>query len=171
MTGAFTWDHISESLPVVRAFWYSSLLLALTSLSLATQQGVTLRRLSSHRDGFPFVRMLLGRQNKQRHGLVEPRLAQLYVWQTPVMLLNFSVILAVLGLAVLVVDRARKSAWADADVQVGSVLEIHLSAKEPYTLTSSPKILAIFASAGVFAASNYLFATMFLYSRTLKVLS
>ena len=87
------------------------------------------------------------------------------------MLLNFSVILAVLGLAVLVVDRARKSAWADADVQVGSVLEIHLSAKEPYTLTSSPKILAIFASAGVFAASNYLFATMFLYSRTLKVLS
>ncbi|MCJ1418811.1 hypothetical protein MMC32_005162 [Xylographa parallela] len=118
VTGAVTWDHISGSVPIIPAFWYSSLLLALSSLSLATQQGVTLRRLSSHRDGFRFVRRLLGRPTKQQEELFEPRLAQLYVWQTPVMLLNFSIVLAVLGLAVLLVDKARTSGWAGPDMQV-----------------------------------------------------
>jgi hypothetical protein len=56
---------------------------------------------------------------KQQQELFEPRLAQLYVWQTPVMLLNFSNILAVAGLAVLIVDKAKESGWAEADVQVG----------------------------------------------------
>jgi len=162
----FTWDHVSDSVPIVRALWYSSLLLALTSLSIATQQGVTLRRLSSHKEGLLFVRMLLGRPKKLQHDAVEPRLAQLYVWQTPVMLLNFSIILAVLGLAVLIVDKAEKSGWSNADMQVQSRV---LQLSEAYE-AESLKILAVFGSAGVFAALNYLFSTVFLYRRTLKVL-
>jgi hypothetical protein len=62
--------------------------------------------------------MLLGRQNNQQHGDFEPRLTQLYLWQTPVMLLNISIILVVVGLGVLIVDQAHKSGWADADVKV-----------------------------------------------------
>lgn len=151
----------------MRALWYSSLLLALTSVSVATQQAVTLRRLSSHREGLLFLRRLLGRQKNQPNGVFEPRLAQLYVWQTPIMLLNFSIIVAVVGLAVLVVDKASKSEWSNADVQVGSRNIVIGQVQEADCL----KILAIFASAGIFAASNYLFSTMLLYSRTLKVLS
>lgn len=83
------------------------------------------------------------------------------------MLLNFSIILAVVGLAVLVVDKAIKSGWSNADVQVGSRNIVVGEVQEADCL----KILAIFVSAGIFAASNYLFSTMLLYSRTLKVLS
>jgi len=64
---------------VVYGPWYSSLLLALTSLSVATQQGVTLHLISSHRDGLLQVRMLLGREKRQMAGVFEPRLTQRWV--------------------------------------------------------------------------------------------
>ncbi len=79
VTGALNWKAIGDAPTVVYGLWYSGLLLALTSLSVATQQVVTLHRISSHRDGLLQVRMLLGREKRQMAGVFEPRLTQLWV--------------------------------------------------------------------------------------------
>ncbi len=77
--GAFNWMTIGDAPTVLYGLWYSGLLLALISLSVAPQQGVTLHRISSHRDRLLQVRMLLGREKRQMAGVFEPRLTQLWV--------------------------------------------------------------------------------------------
>ncbi|CAN9283136.1 unnamed protein product [Alternaria alternata] len=80
--------------------WYSALLLALAAIATSAQQSVALTRLGSHPDGLCKIRQLIGK----RDGLTKfkARKLQLFIWQAPLSLLNTSVVMFIIGFAVLV---------------------------------------------------------------------
>ncbi|KAL9115059.1 MAG: hypothetical protein Q9187_007353 [Circinaria calcarea] len=118
------------------ALWVSALLFSLTSISIATQQCIGLNRLSSREDGPGKIRLLLGEENPRfdkphtatytgrDEKITEYRLrmrkSQLWVWQTPVMLLNFAILLFIIGLMIAVFSRAVKAHgdWSTGDIKV-----------------------------------------------------
>lgn len=63
VAGGCTWPQLADSedwkVSTVLGLWYSSLLLAVTATSAATQQIVALSRLSSHPDGLKRIRYML----------------------------------------------------------------------------------------------------------------
>ena len=96
---AFSWYNITPQPYSVRAVWYSSLLLALVSITIAAQQSGALHRLSSNQDGLAKLRLMLSYKHA---GVLKARYSQVYIWQTPVMLLNISICLFLIGLATVV---------------------------------------------------------------------
>lgn len=71
------------------------------------QQTVALHRLRSNQDGPRRVHSLL---SHRQAGADHPRYLQIFIWQTPVMLLNVSIVLFIIGLSILVYhDVSRES--------------------------------------------------------------
>jgi hypothetical protein len=96
---AFSWYNITPQPDIVRGLWYSGLVLSLLSITIAMQQSVALYRLGSNREGLIKLQALL---SYKVSGAAKPRYLQIYVWQTPVMLLNVSILLFLIGLLTLV---------------------------------------------------------------------
>jgi len=115
----FSWPQaqtLSSKLPI--GLWYSSLALSLASICLGTQQSVALNRISSYTDAPARIRSLIGEKLRPRprniddqvdkdtsgelHEELMPRTLQLYVWQTPIMCLNFGIASYVIGFASLI---------------------------------------------------------------------
>lgn len=93
------------ALSLVKALWYSVLVMSLTSVAAASQQLVAIQRLGSHRDGPRITRQLLsGDLQVDNNVQVPARVSswQGFIWQIPVMLLNGSLYLFVMGLCTLV---------------------------------------------------------------------
>lgn len=120
IAAAFSWYSVEDDPWAAEACWTSALVLALTAISLATQQTIGLSRLCSCEDGWPKVRHLLGKNNPDygksprrphRHaeGKVKMKTSQLWMWQTPVMLSNFSILLFVIGLMTSIFARAART--------------------------------------------------------------
>jgi hypothetical protein len=104
VTSAFTWpvfDSLdpSTSLTPAIAIWYCSLVFAVTAITCATQQAVALGRLNCYYDRLDRLRRMLGRL---QDGEWELKKWQIYIWQTPVMVLNGSIYMFILGLALLI---------------------------------------------------------------------
>lgn len=59
VTGSFTWPQPDTIAIATLGCWYSALIFALTSVSSATQQAVTLNRLSTYSNGLTRIRLLL----------------------------------------------------------------------------------------------------------------
>jgi Na+-transporting NADH:ubiquinone oxidoreductase subunit NqrB len=80
--------------------WYSALLLALAAIATSAQQSVALTRLGSHLDGLGKILQLIGK----RDGLTKftARKLHLFIWQAPLSLLNTSVVMFIIGFAVLI---------------------------------------------------------------------
>lgn len=97
VTGAFSWFNIERSSVFTLCCWYGSLLSAMTAVTVATQQFVALTRISMHVDGLARIRLVIGNGS-------EPSFSRLYAWQVPVMLLNISITLFIVGFAVLLVQ-------------------------------------------------------------------
>ena len=105
----------------VRAIWFSSLVLALTSVSIATQQAVALSRLSSHPNATTMIFRLLDKRSEVQLGAqLEPSLLQLYIWQIPVSLLTGSLYFFITGLAVLLWNKSKvvHLSWSEGDTKV-----------------------------------------------------
>ncbi len=119
MTSALTWPVLAGIDPsdraTVSAIWYGALLLALGSIATAAQQAVALSRLSSHPEGLRQIREVLGRRKVD--GRWRPSKVQLVVWQTPVSMLNASIVMFVVGFGVLVWASVEWG-WAWDDVKV-----------------------------------------------------
>lgn len=96
----------------VQALWYASLLLSLTAVCAATQQGVLVHRLACYPDSETKIRQLLGESRGALVAGAQHKAAwlQLYIWQLPISMLNGSVYLFVTGLAVLLWDAAKLEA-------------------------------------------------------------
>jgi hypothetical protein len=120
IAASFTWpvlaqlSHSTQS--TVLAIWYSALVLALTAIAASAQQSVALTRLGSHPEGLDKIRKLLGRHID---GKWKPSNLQLIVWQAPLSLLNFSVVMFTVGLGILVWSSV-SPAWIGDDVKVSS---------------------------------------------------
>ena len=131
----------------------SALLLALTAISLSAQQTITLNRLGSCEDGVLKIRHMLGEANPHYQGhstdpypkgahkkgkhRVQIKRGQMWTWQTPIMLSNFSILLFIVGLMIAIFARAVASHgdWSKGD----------------------SKIALFFGFAAIFAGTNYLF--------------
>jgi hypothetical protein len=72
------------------------------------QQSVALNRVSSYKDCTSRIRSLLGQslvsKDSDRSETWVPRKLQLYVWQTPIMLLNFGILAFMVGLGIMVFE-------------------------------------------------------------------
>ncbi|CAN9304906.1 unnamed protein product [Alternaria alternata] len=101
---SYTWPALTQlsqsDQSTVLMIWYSALLLALAAIATSAQQSVALTRLGSHPDGLCKIRQLIGK----RDGLTKfkARKSQLFIWQAPLSLLNTSVVMFIIGFAVLV---------------------------------------------------------------------
>ena len=92
--------------------------MSLTSVCLATQQGVSLNRISGYSDGLSRIRAILGSRRGLIGTVVMPHWDQIYVWQGPIMLLNISVILFIVGLVIMVFDRLWDAVLAEQSLKV-----------------------------------------------------
>ncbi len=110
---AVTWPQAQTPSKLPLGLWYSSLVLSLVAICLATQQSVALNRTSSYRDCTSRIRSLLGQkllsEDSDRSETWVPRMLQLYVWQTPIMLLNFGILAFVIGLGIMVFENINRT--------------------------------------------------------------
>ncbi|KAG8531830.1 uncharacterized protein KY384_003466 [Bacidia gigantensis] len=127
IASAFSWFSVPDDPWSTQACWTSALLLGFTAIAVATQQTIGLARLCSCEDGWLKVRCLLGEKNPfygsqdkrpyfshhrmHREDRVRMKKSQLWIWQTPVMLLNFAILLFVVGLMIAIFVRASRTHW------------------------------------------------------------
>lgn len=117
----FTWPDLVSSIWAVKAIWFSSLVLAVTSVCSATQQAVAVSRLSTHPDATRMISYLLAKRDQSGTNVqLEPNWFQLYIWQIPVSLLSMSLYLYVIGLVVLLWSRSKSVnlLWMEGDTKV-----------------------------------------------------
>lgn len=118
----------------------SSLVLALTAISLAAQQTIGLNRLRSCENGLLKIRHLLGEAPwKQEHhsdvshvsddakdgfNRTKIKRSQLWAWQTPIMMSNFAILLFIVGLMIAIFARAAATMgdWSKPDGKVPPAL-------------------------------------------------
>jgi hypothetical protein len=126
VTGAIGWPS-DASMPappwITMAAWYSSLILGLTSLSSAMQQSLTLYRLGCYEDSLPRLRAILGRRQRRVDGSTfwTVRWSQMVVWQVPVMLLNFAILLFIGGVVGMLKERAMRAVKAGGGLESDDV--------------------------------------------------
>ena len=111
----------------VRALWFSGLVFALFAVMIAGLQSMRLHRLSSHRDGLRKIRAGFARR-RGPNGYAPERF-QLYAWEASQAFLVLSVLLMVIGIAVLVwvsteygPNKPRESGWWDENSKVSHVV-------------------------------------------------
>lgn len=126
VTGAIAWpsDASTPAPPwVTKAAWYSSLILGLAAISSAMQQSLTLYRLGCYEDCLPRLRAILGRGHRRADGSTfwTVRWSQMVVWQVPVMLLNFAILLFVGGVVAMLRDRAIRAVKAGGGLESDDV--------------------------------------------------
>lgn len=130
IASAFSWLTAPKNPYPTTILWLCGLVLAVTSISAAAQQSIALSRLNSHPEGLRQIRRQLGgpvslRSSTDRGEVVgrnvawKPSLLQVYVWQVPVMMLNFSILMFLAGLGWSVWDAALKKGptWEE-DIKV-----------------------------------------------------
>ena len=108
ITNSILWDSVKEGSWTLLGIWYASLIISLTCVTSATQQAIALYRVSSV-DLLP----LIGSYPGERGGFVA-----IYVWQVPVMLLNVSILLFVVGVLILVWEQATRDLALNHDLKV-----------------------------------------------------
>ncbi|KFH45568.1 hypothetical protein ACRE_035840 [Hapsidospora chrysogenum ATCC 11550] len=113
----------------VRAIWFSGLVFALFSVIIAGLQSMRLHRLSAHRDGLRKIRVGLGRRHSASSDGYQPYRFQVYAWEASQAFLLLSVVLMVLGIAVLVwvsteygPDKPYEDGWWDENSKVSLVM-------------------------------------------------
>lgn len=121
VTASLSWPDIPTSHWLVRASWYSSLSMVITSVIVAFQQVAVLGGiLATHTSHSELYRRLLNSKSK-------PDWKTVIVLQVPIQLLSYSIFLFTLGLAIHVVYPLSKG-WGDnAKIAVFYVLMLAIS--------------------------------------------
>lgn len=90
----------------------------IASIATATQQSIILHRFHSHEDPTERLKDMLGYQcHKPNHW--HPRLAQLFIWQIPIMMLRFGVYMFLIGMSILLWNAAyNQGDWSSSDWKV-----------------------------------------------------
>jgi hypothetical protein len=151
VSAPFSWPTFSEPPWTARAVFFASLITVLSTVASASQQSIALYRLGQHCESLKLLHKLL--QSCARDGSAS-RL-QKYMWQMPVMLLNISVASLIVGLLILIWDRAAKTPAWDDDVKVSDT--------KSFTCVGTyheVKIAFVASLAGHFAFANYAVGAM-----------
>ncbi|KAF8853031.1 hypothetical protein BDZ45DRAFT_748983 [Acephala macrosclerotiorum] len=139
---ALTWPSIENAPAATPALWYSSLIFSVVSILSAMQQGNLLYKLTSRSNGLARLQSLLRSDRRIGEKWQESR-GQHFVWQTPLMLLNFSFWLFLIGLMIVVFNAA-------------VVSKEGLDGREV-------KIAFVFGFAATFSIGSFLFSMVNLY--------
>jgi hypothetical protein len=120
ISSAFSWYIIEHTSWKTKGMWYSGLISALTSISTAGLHINALLRLSCMADWEQRLQITLGRPTDDLNGKWRPRTFQPWIWQTPGFMLKLSVILFIVGLAVLVWEQALATGkqWGSDEIKV-----------------------------------------------------
>lgn len=159
--GALSWYNVSASPWPTKAAWYSGLMITIGALCSATSQSITLFRFSTSGRDLELIRRVL-RGQKDHQGRWRPNPVAMYVWQVPVMMLIFGIVLFIVGLLFLLWDLARESR-DDLIVSAGSIdllLPIYTG-----TLTFT-QVAVIFTCIVCLAILNYYFCSWAVYIHT-----
>ncbi|KAH7000322.1 hypothetical protein EDB80DRAFT_723711 [Ilyonectria destructans] len=136
VSGALSWPAVDNAPWTTKALFYSTLILSLASISAATQQSIALYRIGGNDSGLEVLQNLLKRRGSQNASRL-----QAYTWQMPVMLLNVGIFLFLLGLMILIWNRAAQD----------------------LTWDQHSKIAFVASLAGLFALVNYIVGAISLY--------
>lgn len=105
VAATFAWKNV-EAGPVSTVIcWYCALLFSIIAVTAAVQQSNVLYKVTVFPDGCHRVRKLLRSSRLKCDETYRVDLFAHYIWQTPIMLLNFSIDLFVLGLLIIVFDQ------------------------------------------------------------------
>ncbi|KAE8863119.1 hypothetical protein PTNB73_06326 [Pyrenophora teres f. teres] len=113
VSGAFSWPMVDEAPWTAKASFYSTLFISLSAVAAGAQQSIALDRYGQHPEGIRQLQELLRGGSSGSVSWL-----QLYVWQLPIMLLNISIVLFLVGLLILIWARAAHSAAWDDDMKV-----------------------------------------------------
>lgn len=94
------------------AFWYASILLAVTSVVLAAQQTMVL-------SGLQKTQYLLVRDRLKKTRSAEPRWTMLHIWQIPIQCLSYSLLCFLIGLFSYVFSPLTQGSIWSGNAQVG----------------------------------------------------
>lgn len=112
LCSAFTWPLASGTTWVVTALWYSGLVFIIASVATATQQSITLSRLTCLPGHEEYIRDMLGYKANEGSMEYKPRKGITFIVQIPVMMLRFGVYFFLVGLGVLL----GYAAWEQGDI-------------------------------------------------------
>ncbi|KAK6340649.1 hypothetical protein TWF696_008973 [Orbilia brochopaga] len=140
VSSAFTWPATTQAPWTVLATFYSALILSLVAVSTGSQQSIALYRLGESKNALKKLQELLS-CTTDATAVRRPTSMQKYLWQIPVMLLNVSVLVFLVGLVILIWERAADMPSWDDDMKIAFVASL----------------------AGVFGLGNYLVGMFLLY--------
>lgn len=107
LTSTGSWPNIlpnGQTSPwPVRTSWYCGIILSIFSILTAAGQTVRLHRLSSHRDNWKNIRILLAKSNgrlkrSKETGRLIPNAWQVFAWQLPTMFLTTAALCMIVGM-------------------------------------------------------------------------
>jgi hypothetical protein len=113
VSSAFSWPTIEPAPWTAKAVFYCTLFVSLSAVATGSQQSIALTRYGRSADGLKDLKHLLTGNTTGKASRV-----QQYVWQLPVMLLNISIALFLIGLVILIWARAASSPDWDDDMKV-----------------------------------------------------
>ena len=117
VSAAFSWPTIGSSPWTAKAVLYASLILSLGAVSIGSQQSIALSRFGGQQGGLDKLQELL----KNNKATASRR--QLYIWQLPVMILNVSILLFLIGLLIIIWNQATEQLAWDDDMKVRAASE------------------------------------------------
>ncbi|KAF2233291.1 hypothetical protein EV356DRAFT_213313 [Viridothelium virens] len=109
ISASFSWKLMQDQPTAASSCWYSSLLLSVVAITSALQQSNNLRKITAGTKGNRNLRQLLDRDFSSlapEDGRRKESQALHFVFQTPIMLLNFAIDLYIVGLLILVFGNA-----------------------------------------------------------------
>lgn len=111
VASVFSWPTIISSPWTAKACFYTTLYLSLFAVTCGFQQNITLVRYGKDAEGVAMLQKLLRSTNGKSAGRLH-----LFVWQIPIMLVNFSIMSFLMGLSILIWDQTTTSVKTDLAV-------------------------------------------------------
>ncbi|RDL35949.1 uncharacterized protein BP5553_06561 [Venustampulla echinocandica] len=108
-TGSIQWSSLQTAHWIVSAAWYGTLVFSLMSVMVAFYLSILLSNFSINPSGPKLLLQTLHRSGNKR----KARWGSLFALQLPLMLLSYSLIAYVIGLAVMVVQPLWSEPWGD----------------------------------------------------------
>ncbi|KAF2182400.1 hypothetical protein K469DRAFT_752181 [Zopfia rhizophila CBS 207.26] len=132
LTSTGSWPNISsgsqDAWPV-RTCWFCGIILSLFSILTAADQTIRLHRLSSHRDAYKKIRILLStskskRRRSKKTGRQQPKTLLVYTWQLPVIFLTTATLAMILGMLFHVWNATKNVGWSDPSTKVALIFTL-----------------------------------------------
>lgn len=140
ISSAFTWPATEEAPWTVPAAFYSALIMSLSSVWMGSQLNIFLYRLGASRKSMIELQELLREEPSPGAREHRPKFLQKYLWHFPVLSLSWSLSIFLIGLTILILDRATTAGSWQSDAKVSTLQSICLSSVWPILIPRSARL-------------------------------